>query len=61
MISNEVKMVVAQNCNEYESKYLISLISMSNFSGSCDSCISYMKGKCSKELFDEIMEIIRRN
>ncbi len=61
MISNELKMVVAQNCTEYESKYLISLLSMSNFSGSCDSCQNYMKGKCTRELFDDIMGIIKRN
>jgi hypothetical protein len=61
MISNGIKMVVAQNCTGYESKYLISFFSMSNLSESCDSCQSYMKGICAKELFDEMVEIIKRN
>jgi hypothetical protein len=61
MISNRNEMFVAQNCNEYESKYLISLLNASNISASCNSCENYAKGKCTKGLFDEIVDIIRRN
>lgn len=61
MISNRNEMFAAQNCDEYESKYLLNLLNASNISSSCNSCANYTKGKCTKGLFDEIVEIIRRN
>ncbi|MCY6485921.1 hypothetical protein OW763_16555 [Clostridium aestuarii] len=61
MVSNEMKMVIAQNCQEYEAKYGISMLSMGTLSESCNNCKNFIKGKCTKGLFDEIMETIRRN
>lgn len=61
MNSNNGKMVVAQNCLEYYPKYIISLLSMSALSESCNNCQNYIKGDCTKGLFNEIMETINRN
>lgn len=61
MISNSMKMLVAQNCDNYNPKYILSLLSMSSLSESCSNCQNYVNGKCTKESFDEIMETINRN
>lgn len=61
MFSNVTNMRVAQNCMEYSAKSIISLLSVSVLSESCDNCQNYIKGKCTKGLFYEIMEIINRN
>ncbi|QGU93791.1 hypothetical protein GOM49_00375 [Clostridium bovifaecis] len=61
MISNSTKMVIAQNCLGYNPKYIISLLSMATLSESCNNCQNYVKGNCTKGLFDEMMETIKRN
>lgn len=61
MISNSSKMIAAQNCLDYAPKYIISLLSVASLSESCNNCQNYIKGKCTKGLFDEIMETIKRN
>lgn len=61
MISNSTKMVIAQNCLGYNPKYIISLLSMASLSESCNNCQNYVKGNCTKGLFDEMMETIKRN
>lgn len=58
---NNGKMIIAQNCFEYEPKYIISLLSMGVLSESCNNCQNYIKGNCNKGLIDEIMETINRN
>ena len=59
MASVQQKMLVAENCAEYEPKNFTT--AMSFISQGCSSCISYMSGKCAKELFEEIEEKIRLN
>lgn len=59
MISVQQKMLVAENCGEYKPKILIT--SMSSISQGCEGCISYINGKCTKELFKKIEEKIRMN
>lgn len=54
-------MIAAQNCLDYAPKYIISLLSVASLSESCNNCQNYIKGKCTKGLFDEIMETIKRN
>ena len=62
MVSNEIKMRVAQNCLRYKTGYDLGLInSITYTSESCSSCVSYVKEKCTEGLFDEIREIIRVN
>ncbi|AYF53979.1 hypothetical protein G8S49_13135 [Clostridium botulinum C] len=61
MISSSMKMIVAQNCIEYNPKYTIALLSMVSSSESCANCKNFIKGKCSKGLFDEVMDIISKN
>ena len=62
MVTNEMKMRVAQNCHGYRSKYDLQLINSITYeSESCSSCINYVREKCTEGLFDEIREIIRVN
>ena len=62
MVSNEMKMRVAQNCQEYRSKHDLELInSISYESESCNDCVNYISERCTQGLFDEIGEIIRVN
>jgi hypothetical protein len=59
VVSAQQKMLVAENCMEYKPKVLIK--AMSFISLGCGSCISYINGKCTKELFEEIEEKIKMN
>ncbi|MCT8978743.1 hypothetical protein N4T77_19355 [Clostridium sp. CX1] len=59
MISVQQKMIVAENCVEYKPKVFIT--AMSFISQGCESCRSYIDGKCTKELFTVIEEKIRMN
>ncbi len=62
MVSNEIKMSVAQNCHGYRPRYPMELVNTITYgSKSCSSCSNYVRGKCIEELFDEIRETIRVN
>jgi hypothetical protein len=61
MISNSTKMIIAQNCLGYEPRYIISLLSMTSLSESCNNCQSYIRGNCAKGLLNDMMETIKRN
>ena len=62
MLSSEIIMRVAQNCHGYRGRSDLALInSITYVSESCNSCVSNVRGKCTKELFNEIMETIRLN
>ena len=62
MVSSDLEMRVAQNCNGYRPRYELGLINSITFgSESCNSCAYYVKEKCTEGLFDEIREIIRLN
>ncbi|MCB2291807.1 hypothetical protein LGK97_19020 [Clostridium sp. CS001] len=60
MVSDDVKMRVAQNCHKYRSINDLELINMITYEAeSCNSCINYIRERCTEGLFDEIREIIR--
>lgn len=59
MSSIHEKMLVAENCIEYEPKSFT--INMSFISQGCSSCVSYIDGKCDRELFECIKENISMN
>lgn len=61
MVSGEVKMRVAQNCHGYRPRYLFSSMSLGSSSQSCSNCVNYVRGKCTKDLFDGIRAAIRVN
>jgi len=61
VISSELKMRVAQNCPGYHPRYIFSSMSMGTSSESCNNCVNFVRGKCSKNLFDDIKETIRIN
>ena len=62
MVSSEIKMRVAQNCHGYRPRYSMGLMNSITYgSESCSSCVNYVRGKCTEELFDEIRETIRVN
>lgn len=61
MVSSEIKMRVAQNCHGYHPRYLYSSMSLGSSSQSCSNCANYVRGKCRKDLFDEISNAIRLN
>ncbi|AYD39082.1 hypothetical protein D4Z93_00250 [Clostridium fermenticellae] len=59
MLSFQDKMLVAQNCSEYEGYNIFSNIS--SISPNCDYCVNFKNGMCSKKLFNEIDGIIKLN
>lgn len=61
MVFSETKMIVAQNCNGYNARSVISMMSMGTLSVSCSNCTNYIHGQCSKDLFDHIADMIRMN
>lgn len=61
MISTQDKMIVAENCKEYESKNNILGLQASYISGSCNNCINFVNNKCTKNLIYEIEQIISLN
>ncbi|MBU3130612.1 hypothetical protein LGL55_24330 [Clostridium tagluense] len=62
MVSSEIKMRVAQNCNGYRPVYYMRLMNSITYgSESCSSCVNYVREKCTEGLFDEIREIISIN
>lgn len=61
MISNEIKMRVAQNCSQYISRSIYALQSVVASNQSCNTCQNYIRGNCTKDIFDEIYENIRKN
>ena len=60
MVSSELKMRIAQNCPGYRNVYP-SFTSNILSNESCDSCSNYIRGKCIKDLFDEIKKNISIN
>lgn len=60
-VSFELKARVAENCNEYNSRNPWSFSNMGSISQSCDSCSNFVKGQCSKDLFDSIAKAVTIN
>lgn len=58
----ELKMVVAENCDEYNpvNHDFISQMGVT-LSETCDNCKNFIDGRCIKNLFDPIKEAINRN
>lgn len=61
MVSSEIKKRVAQNCPGYNNRNYFSMMSMLESSESCNTCTNYVRGKCVKDLFDEVYGKIRLN
>ena len=62
MVSSEMKIRVAQNCHKYKPRYELGFMnSISYGSESCNSCVNYVREKCTEGLFDEITKIISIN
>ncbi len=61
MVSLQDKMLVAENCIEYETKNYIRIINMSSICGSCNDCVNYINDVCTKKLFEEIKQIVMKN
>lgn len=61
MVSEMEKMAVAQNCRGYEPRNAAVMSSMGNLSESCSNCSNYVRGKCIKDLFDDIRNTLRFN
>jgi hypothetical protein len=61
MIASELTSVIAENCPEYDPHYAHTLIEMSAMAGNCNSCANFAKGKCMKNLLDEIKNQLVRN
>lgn len=61
MILSYEKMLVAENCEEYQAKSYIITSSMSLIAQSCFQCKNYVKDRCVKDLLEEIKEKIKTN
>lgn len=61
MLDSEMKNIIAQNCNSYETKFQIINMSVGRLSESCSNCINFKRDVCSKGLFNEMKDIISIN
>jgi hypothetical protein len=61
MISAELKSVIGQNCPGYDARYGITIMNSGVFSESCNNCSNYVRGKCIKDLLDEMRNKVCRN
>jgi hypothetical protein len=61
MVSEELKMTVAQNCSGYRPRSVYLSMSMGTLSESCNNCANFINGKCAKGLFNEIEREITTN
>lgn len=61
MVSSGVKMMVAQNCSRYNPKSALPMSSIGNLSESCSNCSNYIRGRCVKNLFENILDTIKVN
>lgn len=61
MIDMEMKNVIAENCNEFETKFDLLTMSAGRINASCNNCANFKGERCSKGLYDGIREIISNN
>lgn len=61
MTFSELKSIIAQNCEEYNSYNILHLISMGAQYRTCSNCSNYIKEKCIKGLQDEMKEKLSKN
>ena len=61
MVSSELKMMVAQNCASYSPRSAQGMASIGNLSESCSNCSNYIRGRCVKGLFENIIDTIKIN
>ncbi len=61
MTSEDIKSMVAQNCEEYEPPEDIRILSNSMVSISCENCASYMDGQCKRKHFEKLSQMFGRN
>ena len=63
MSLSEAKKFVAQNCPGYRNRNYYSLTNMSMGTSyeSCDNCTNFVRGHCSKDLYDDIRDRITLN
>ncbi len=59
--SHQIKSIVAQNCPGYNPRNSWGLMSLGNISETCDTCANFIRGKCIKDLFDDIASNITVN
>lgn len=56
-----MKNVIAENCNEFETKFDLLTMSVGRINASCNNCANFKGERCSKGLYDGIREIISNN
>lgn len=61
MIHSEIKNIVAENCNAYETKFKIINMSVGRLNESCNNCINFRNDKCLKDLFNEMKDMVSLN
>lgn len=61
MTSEQIKIIVGENCLGYEYKYPQILSSVDTHASSCNTCKNYIDGKCIKNFFDTIKNKVTIN
>lgn len=61
MFNNQMRNLVAQNCNSYKPKYRTTTMMVGGLCESCNNCMNYREDKCKKGLYSEIEDIINTN
>ncbi|MEG1257281.1 hypothetical protein [Clostridium sp.] len=59
MISNEIKSRVAQNCSFYNERSYYQDKLLMQLEQSCNNCENFVRGKCIKNVFYDIVDNIR--
>lgn len=61
MVTEELKMTIAQNCSGYRPRNTYVSMSMGFIEESCNNCANFIRGKCTKGLLSEIQREITNN
>ena len=62
MYKDQLKSIIGENCPGYDARYGSSMISMGGaLSNSCDNCSNFVRGRCIKDLYDYMKNLINTN
>lgn len=61
MSSEQIKIIVGENCFGYEYKYPFILSNVDSHANSCSTCKNYVNGKCINNFYDNIKDKLTIN
>lgn len=61
MLINDTNMLVGENCEEYEPRYINIHSDMGAMAKSCVNCEYHSDGECTKNIFNDLAEKLSKN